>query len=122
MRKYTLPPTNPYAPSTHTNVHPVLTPQWADRTDDFDVATAVLRCLHPNTPSTTPTTTPVSSPERPRMAPDPRAAEEQEDILEAEEEGVGDLMEEDDEEEQEAEPNPYANIYKTGKSRRRSQR
>ena len=87
MRKYTLPPTNPYAPSTHTNVHPVLTPQWADRTDDFDVATAVLRCLHPNTPSTTPTTTPVSSPERPRMAPDPRAAEEQEDISEAEEEG-----------------------------------
>ena len=109
MRKYTLPPTNPYAPSTHTNVHPVLTPQWADRTDDFDVATAVLRCLHPNTPSTTPTTTPVSSPERPRMAPDPRAAEEQEDISEAEEE-------------QEAEPNPYANIYKIGKNRRRSQR
>lgn len=74
--------------------------------------------LLPNTPSTTPTTTPVSSPERPRMAPDPRAAEEQEDISEAEEEGVGDLMEE----EQEAEPNPYANIYKTGKNRRRSQR
>ena len=43
------------------------------------------------------------------MAPDPRAAEEQEDISEAEEE-------------QEAEPNPYANIYKTGKNRRCSQR
>ena len=78
--------------------------------------------LLPNTPSTTPTTTPVSSPERPRMAPDPRAAEEQEEISEAEEEEVGDLMEEDEEEEQEAEPNPYAHIYQTGKNRRRSRR